>query len=256
MNSQADQPSEVTLSNPHSPSPEDTNMNAAARAPGSHKNHNVKIYTNRLEVSTYEVEDPVVDGRDIAELTGIRSADDHIVLQVLQPNRATEERRLEEKFALDSSNDNVFFVSKADGTSNVVIDGMRVAWFSLPITAQVVRYLAGKSDEFAVFQVLPGRPDKQITAGEEVSLLGEGVEHFRTEKLKTTVAVYLADVRFEIRAGKYATEDLKQALGVAENYVLDLVSEDGAFVELKPAQQLTVKDGLKFVAYLPTGHSA
>ena len=256
MNSQANQPSEALLRNPHPPTPEDTNMNAAARAPGLHKNHIVKIFTTRLEGTTHKVDDPIVDGRDIAELTGIRSADDHIVLQVLQPNRATEERRLEEKFALDASNDNVFFVSKADGTSNVVIDGMRVAWFSLPITAQVVRYLAGKNDEFAVFQLLPGQPDKLITVGEEVSLRGDGVEHFRTEKLKTTVTVYLADVPFEIRAGDYTTEDLKQALGVAENYVLDLVGEDGAFIELKPGQHLSVKDGMKFVAYLPTGHSA
>lgn len=256
MNSQASQPSEALLRDPHPPTPEDINMNIATRASDPHKNYTVKIFTTQLGVTTHKVDDPVVDGRDIAELTGIRSADDHIVLQVLQPNRATEERRLEEKFALDALHDNVFFVSKADGTSNVVIDGLRVAWFSQPITAQVIRYLAGKNDEFEVFQLLPDQPDKLITGGEEVSLRGDGVEHFRTERVKATVTVYLADVPFEIRVGNYTTEDLKQALGVAENYVLDLVGNDGAFIELQPRHHLSVKDGMKFVAYLPTGHSA
>lgn len=256
MNSQANPPSEALLHNSHPPTSEDTNMNAAARAPDLHKNHIVKVFTSRLVVTTHKLDDPVVDGRDIAELTGVRSADDHIVLQVLQPNRATEERRLEEKFALDPLNDNEFFVAKADGTSNVVIDGMCVAWFSLPITAQVIRFLAGKNDEFAVFQLLPGQPAKLITAGEEVSLRADGVEHFRTEKLRATVTIFLADVPFEVRAGNYTTEELKDALGVVANYVLDLVGADGSFIELKPGQHLSVKDGMRFVAYLPTGHSA
>lgn len=254
MNSQHISPSEHTLSNAH-PLPAQT-MDTAILTHIQSKNYVVKIYTPQLDLTSYTIHDRLVDGRDVAELTGIRSADEYVVLQVLSPNQATEERRLEEKFELDASNDNVFFVGKADGTLNALIDGMRVAWFNLPITAQVIRLLAGKGDDFAVFQVLPGQPDKLITAGEAVSLRGNGVEHFRTEKIKQMVTVYLADVPHEIRRGNYTTEDLKQALCVAENYVLDLVGEDGSFIELRPGQRLDVIEGMKFVAYLPTGHSS
>lgn len=220
------------------------------------KNYVVKIYTPQLDLNSYTIHDPLVNGRDVAELTGIRSADEYVVLQVLSPNQAIEERRLEEKFELDASTDNLFFVGKADGTLNAVIDGMRVAWFNLPLTAPVIRMLAGKGDDFAVFQVIPGQSDKLITAGEEVSLRGNGVEIFRTEKIKQMVTVYLADVPREIPRGNYTTEDLKLALSVTENYVLDLVAEDGSFIELKPGQRLDVIAGMKFVAYLPTGHSS
>lgn len=227
-------------------------MNTSAE---HHKHYIVQIYSADLTRTDHKIGDPEINGRQVIELTGVRSADDFSVLQFL-PNGATEERRLEEQFPLDAHQENRFFVAKADGTSNLFIDGMRVAWFDLPITGATIRLLAGKGEEVAVFQDFPGLPSKRIEDREAVSLEGKGVERFHTELVSCEVTVYLADVPHKIKAGDYTTEQLKEKLGVAENYMLDLVDETGTFIELKPGEHTVVKDGMKFVGYLPTGHSS
>lgn len=215
----------------------------------------VRIYGTDLNFKEVVSHDPIITGRKVAELQGARSADGYVILQFL-PNGATEDLRLEEEIKLHGDKQNLFFVAEADGTSNLFVDEMRVAWFDLPITGAAIRFLANKGEEFAVFQEFRGQPDKLVGDREAVSLEGKGTERFHTERMARKVTVYLADQAHKINAGDYTTEQLKEVLGVDTSYNLDLVGDDGAFNELKPGQHTTVKDGMKFVAYLPTGQSS
>ncbi len=216
--------------------------------------YRVRIYDADLNFQDKSTVDPIITGRKVAEMQGARSADKFVVLQCL-PNGATEDLRLEEEVKLRDGHHNVFLVAEAGGTSNLFADDLRVAWFDLPITAAAVRFLTGKSEEFAVFQDFPGQASKLIDGHEKVSLEGKGVERFHTELIDQKVTVYLAEVPHKIKAGVYTTEQLKKVLGVPENYLLDLVSDTG-FIELKPGDSIAIKEGMKFVACLPSGHSS
>lgn len=73
---------------------------------------------------------------------------------------------------------------------------------------------------------------------------------------KKTVTVYYAGTAFELDKERYTTEQLRQVFKVENGYILDLVAPNGDFVELKPGEEVKVKEDMRFVSHPPCGQSS
>jgi len=199
--------------------------------------------------------DPKPTGRQIAEAAGFRPADEAIVLQQLADG-SMEEIRLEELTDLREGGVERFFVMNGDRTYRLMIDGLRIEWPRPGVTGATILGLARKNSAFDVFQDFDDAPDAEVEDDQIVSLEGSGLERFVTRRGEKLVAVTYNNETFELERRSYSTEELRQIFGVEQGYILQFVTKDGEFVELKPGRQLRIKKNMKFVSHAPCGHSS
>jgi hypothetical protein len=146
---------------------------------------------------------------------------------------------------------------KGDRTFRLMIDGLRIEWPREKVTGETIRKLARRDESYEVYQDFDDAPDVQIDEDDTVSLDGKGLERFKTKPAKKLVTVYYNDdQKFELERRVYTTEELREVFAVPTGYVLQLVTKDCEFVELKPGGKLAIKEGMKFVSHAPCGHSS
>lgn len=78
----------------------------------------------------------------------------------------------------------------------------------------------------------------------------------KAKETRKTVTVFYADRPYELEKERYTTEELKTIFAVEPGYVLDVVAQNGDFVELKPGEEIKVKKELRFVSHAPCGQSS
>jgi len=215
----------------------------------------IKIGGVDLAFTEHHLVDPVPTGRQIAQTFGGGDPDDMIVLQWL-PDGMLEELRLDETVDIRKSGIERFIVTKGDRTFRFVVDGIRFEWPQGAITGQLIRELTNKDDNFEIIQELDDEPDRIVEDQEKVSLENERTERFKSRPVEKLVTVFYNQAPFEIERGAYTTEQLLAIFNVAPGYILDLISKDGDFIELKPGQTIRIKKGMKFVSHAPCGQSS
>lgn len=228
----------------------DTQHNQAARLQGQA----IEVLDEHFNRRSARIDDDRVTGRQIAEAAGFNSIDEVIVLQQLSGG-ALEELRPEELVNLNQPGVERFFVIEGDATYRFFLDGLKLEWPRARVNAKTMLRLARKDDEFEVVQHLEDAADKVLDDDDVVDLSQDGTEHFKTRKGSKLVKVLYNEQPFELAKGTYTTEQLIGIFNVEPGYLLDLWV-DGKLVELKPGQELKLKDGMHFTSHPPRGQSS
>ena len=127
-----------------------------------------------------EIADPVPTGRQLLEAAGLRPAEEHILVQVLEDG-GLEEVRLDETVDLREPGRERFVGFRSDRSFRFVLDERRFEWGDGAISEAVLKKLARVDLEtHGVWFELTDEPDRLLDAGAEVSLGGTQVERFRT----------------------------------------------------------------------------
>lgn len=79
--------------------------------------------------------------------------------------------------------------------------------------------------------------------------------HKDTNKGKNIVTVEINGDPKEIHRGNYKTPDLKEALGVNQNYVIDQLL-NGELTEIEDNSRIVIKGGESFVSHVRSGSSS
>ena len=224
---------------------------------GSHDHSALKfiVLDEHFEERLLDLPDPRPTGRQIAEAAGFRPADDAIILQQL-PDGSIEELRLEELVDLRERGVERFFVMKGDRTYRLMIDGLRIEWPRGHLTGATIRQLGRRDESFEVFQDFEDAPNEPVEDDQVISLEGSGLERFITRHGEKLVPVTYNNETFMLERRSYTTEELRQVFGVEAGYILQLVTKEGEFIELKPGRKLPIKKDMKFVSHAPCGHSS
>lgn len=204
---------------------------------------------------TATINDPKPIGSQIASAAGFEANQKPVILQLLDSG-ATEELRLDEIINLRKEVRPTFLVAVTDRLFRFELNGLVVSWPVATISGEVLRKLARKDETFEVVQELEDEPDRSIEDDDTVALRGDGVERFATRPGEKLITVFYNHAPFQIAKGKYTTEQLQATFSVPQGHILDLISADGDFIELKPGETLKVKKGMKFISHAPTGQSS
>ncbi len=118
----------------------------------------------------------------------------------------------------------------------------------------MLRSIAHVNEDEVIILERQDQPDQELGPEDEVHLADAGTEHLRVEK--RLVTVFFKDKPFHIPRGVYTTEQLIAIFPIEEGYLLNLKTEDGELVTLKPGQEIRVKNGMHFYSQVPGGGSS
>ena len=118
----------------------------------------------------------------------------------------------------------------------------------------MLRAIAHVKDDEVIVLERHEQPDQELGPDDEVRLADPGTEHLRLEK--RFVTVFFKNKPFEIRRGVYTTEQLMAIFPIEPGYLLNLKTEDGELLTLKPGQEIRVKNGMRFYSQVPGGGSS
>lgn len=206
----------------------------------------------------YGLDEPLPKGRDILEAAGLVPVDEHLLF-FRQADGMVEEINLAHPVDLTSGGKERFVALRADHLFYLEVDGRRFPWGEAKISGAELRELANIPADRDLFYDPKGGHDDLIEDAEIVSLAGKDVERFYTAERPTgpvLVKVELNGEKIEILSGDYTTEALKEALGVATDWDLDIVDKQGSFRTLQPGEVTTVVAKLKFVSHVRQGGSS
>jgi hypothetical protein len=219
------------------------------------KKEDFQILNEHFQVQNINLQDLKVTGAQIAAAAGHNDANSVVILQQL-PNGAMESIRPDELVDLRESGIERFFVIAGDSTFRFVLDGANMEWPRNEVNGRTLRLLANKTEAFEVLQQLEGHPAHVIDEDESADLSANGVEYFKTRHADKKITVYYGEIPYKLARGTYTTEQLINIFSVDAGYVLDLITHDGRFVELKPGAQLRIKEGMHFASHPPCGQSS
>jgi hypothetical protein len=143
-------------------------------------------YQVRIDDGTYAINDPIVTGQQLLELSGKRPAMEFLVFQMLQ-NGQLESIRLDETTDLRAQGIEKFLTFQSDRSFTFVIDDRRFEWGAPKITGFQLKKLAQVDPyTYGVWQEIRGQEDRIIGNSEFADLTDKGVERFFTGKNTTT----------------------------------------------------------------------
>lgn len=206
----------------------------------------------------FRLNDPLPKGRDILEAANLLPVDEH-VLFLRQVDGMIEEINLAEPVDVTAAGVEAFLAFRADRIFYLVVDGRRFPWGKANITGAELYSLARIPADNDLFYDPKGGRDDLIDDAETISLEGKEVEHFYTAARPTEpvlVKVELNGEKVKILSGDYTTETLKEALGVAADWDLDIVDKQGSFRTLQPGEPIRIVAKLKFVSHVRQGGSS
>jgi hypothetical protein len=156
------------------------------RKPQATGPYRILVGNDRLEFESYQIDDPIVTGRQLLDLVRCRPADEHILFQLLHDG-LLEEIRLEETTDLREQRIEKFIVFRSDRSFRFLLDGRQFEWGGACITGLTLKRLAEvDSATHGVWLVVRGGDDKKIGNDELVDLSKPGVEKFFTGIDQTT----------------------------------------------------------------------
>ena len=156
------------------------------RKPQAAGPYRILIGNDRLEFVPYQIDDPIVTGRQLLDLAKYRPADEHILFQLLHDG-LLEEIRLEETTDLRERGIEKFLTFRSDRSFRFLLDGRQFEWGGTFITGLTLKKLAEVDPAtYGVWLVVRGSEDKKIGNNELVDLSEPGVEKFFTGVDQTT----------------------------------------------------------------------
>ena len=215
-------------------------------------------YSITIDGQSFEVDDPVLKGRDLLEKAGRHPIDEYLLFY-RQADGMFEDINLAKDVDLSDRGEEEFISFKADRLFFLVVDDRRYPWGKDEISGTELRALARIPDGKDVFFDPKGGKDDKVEGDETISLKGKEVEQFYTADRSNEpvlVAVELDGEKVKILSGDYTTETLKATLGVAADLDLDIVDKQGSFRTLSVGEHLTVVAKLKFVSHVRQGGSS
>lgn len=150
-------------------------------APVTNKKLQIKI-----DGKLFEIDDPVVTGRQILDLAKKHPASDYVVLQFL-PDGLLEQIRLEERTDIRQKGVERFITFLTDRIYRFTLDEREFVWGAARISGATLKELAGiDPTKFDVWQEIPKADDRLIKDKDEADLNEKGTEKFFTAAKTTT----------------------------------------------------------------------
>ena len=223
---------------------------AADTAEPDKAGHNGRNVT--INDRSFEVYDPVANGRQLLTEGGFDPASDHVLIQLLK--RGSRSVGLDESVDLRGQGPYVFRAFESDRVFNFTLDERGYEWGASSIPETELRDIGSVPEDRVIVLERKNKPDLELGDGDVVQLGDSGTEHLRTRK--GLITVLLDGDEKAIARGTYTTEELIQLLGVEQGYVLDVVNDQDQLESLKPGQKIKVRKGMKFISHAPCGGSS
>lgn len=225
-----------------------------ATAMNKEKQFEVEWSDETFEFRTEHIADGKIVGAQIGEIAKAYPIEDFAILRHLKSGELESIRPAE---AVDLADPGVerFFVVKGPSNNRFTVEGRSMEWPQNSLAAKYIKFLANAGQDQTLFL---DTDDGDIEFDDEdiVDLSSQTVERFELRKAKRTVTVYYKENASELERRKWATEELLAAFSVPAGYKLDLISGDGEFTELKPGEEVKVRDGMEFSSHPPVGQSS
>jgi hypothetical protein len=199
-----------------------------------------------------EFDDPVPDARRILNAANYTPADECILVQDFA--HGARAIGLDETVDLRKPGIETFWAFRADRIYRFTVDERGFDWGDARIKETMLRAIAHVNDDEVIILERRDQPDQELGPEDEVHLADAGTEHLRVEK--RLVTVFFKKEKFQIARGVYTTEQLIALFPIEAGYLLNLKSEDGELVTLKPGQKIRVKNGMHFYSQVPGGGSS
>lgn len=199
-------------------------------------------------------DDRKVVGVQIAEAAGTHPIEAFAILRHLRSGEL-ESVRPTEQVDLDEDGVERFFVVRGPDLHRFFVEGLSMEWPKGKLAAKYIKFLA-KAGEDQVLVLDTEDGDVVLEDDDLVELAADGVERLMLRHPPKTVTVFYKEKPYELDRGLYTTEQLIDVFKPPAGYLLDLIERDGAFRELKPGEQVKVREGLEFSSHPPAGHSS
>jgi hypothetical protein len=206
-------------------------------------------FSATINAENVSFSDPKPDVRQLLNAVGFEAASDCILIQVFA--HGTRSIGLDEHVNLREVGVERFWAFKADRIYRFTVDERGFEWGAATISEPVLRSIAHVEDDEVIILERQDEPDDVLRTENEVRLADAGTEHLRIEKRNVTV--FFKEIAISISRGVYTTEQLIALFPIEEGYLLNLLSENGELVTLKPHQKIWVKDGMHFYSQVPGG---
>jgi len=217
---------------------------------GSGHPHGTYIFTvNGIRHST---NDPILPGRQLLSSTGFDPADEHVLIQRLA--HETRSIGLDEDVHLRELEANVFDASRSDRIFRFTLNERGCEWGVATIGEPQLREIGAINESELLFLDRTDEADKELGPDDKVNLAERGTEHIRSEK--RLITVYFKNNPYELPRGVYTTEQLMAKFPIESGYLLNLKTEDGELVTLKPNERIRIKNGMHFFSQAPGGSSS
>jgi hypothetical protein len=196
--------------------------------------------------------DPTPDARQMLNSANYTPADECILVQIFA--HGARAIGLDETVDLREPGVESFWAFRADRIYRFTVDERGFDWGDARIGETVLRAIAHVNDDEVIVLERRDQPDQELGREDEVRLADAGTEHLRVEK--RLVTVFFKDKPFRIPRGVYTTEQLMAIFPIEQGYLLNLKTEDGELLTLKPGQEIRVKNGMHFYSQVPGGGSS
>jgi hypothetical protein len=214
--------------------------------------HHERRFSATINDQTIHFTDPVQDARTMLESANYNPADDCILIRVLA--HGTLAIGLDEKVDLREPGIETFWAFRADRAYRFTVDERGFDWGDATIKEPMLRAIAHVDDDDVIVLEKKDQPDQDLGPEDQVHLADAGTEHLRVEK--RLVTVFFKNKQYEIPRGVYTTEQLIAMFPIEPGYLLNLKTDDGELVTLKPGQKICVKNGMQFYSQVPGGGSS
>ena len=228
-----------------------TNMNSEEK---SHSNFEVKIGDHRFQFESVSFDEDAITGGQLADAVGKHPISNFVILQHLKSGEL-ETLRPNERVHIDNDGIERFFVIEGDALFRFTVDGRSMVWPKPKISGEHIKFLArAKADDELIIDTEEG--DELIENDQLVKIRESGVEEFKIRKTPKLVTVQYKHEPHELEKRKYTTEELLEEFDVPNGYKLDLITEEGDFIELVPGEKIKIIAGLEFTSHAPRGQSS
>jgi hypothetical protein len=209
-------------------------------------------FTATVNRQTLHFPDPLADARLLLSAADFSPADDCILVQVFA--HGTRAIGLDETVDLCEPGIEAFWAFRTDRIYRFTVDERGFDWGDPMIKEPMLRSITHLADDEVIVFEREEQPDRVLGPDDELDLGATGTEHLRIKK--RLVTVFFKDDPYRIPAGTYTTEELMTKFPIEEGYLLNLKTEDGELVTLKPGEKIHVKDGMHFYSQPPCGGSS
>jgi len=211
----------------------------------------IQVAGPELEFSPRSLSDSTPTGRQIVQVAINGDPTEYIVLHWFDDG-LIDEVGLDQVVDLDRSVKDRFIVVRSDRTYRFELDGHRNEWAVPLVTGATLKRLAGKHGAYDVFMERKDAPDLELEDESHVSLAGEGVERFYTQKAKN-ITIKVNNNPVSITKGRHTGAEIKQAaiaqgVQIQMDFLLSLIRENGGEDMIGDADVVKVKDGMRFTA--------
>jgi len=208
----------------------------------------------KIEGKTFTTTEQYITGRELKAQGGIPQ-DAELYLAIQKP---FDDELIENDNRVNLARPDIeqFFVKKK---LRFFIDDVEYTSYKQWISGEELRLKGNVSIEYDLYlKVEDGWEDNFIELHELIDLAMPGKEKFYTKKHQvesTTVQIFINDVKYEVRPGKYNVSELKSTGNVPNSKELEQVI-NGVLTPLKNDEFVIIKGNEVFFSHVPDGQSA